>query len=54
MVEADGGTLGYDNLLPIVLLVYCSPDWWVDKGPIFICVLIFLYFLLIKSEEVPP
>jgi len=32
MVEADGGTSGYGNLLPTVLLVCHSPDWWVDTG----------------------
>ena len=30
MIEVDGGTSGYGNLLPIVLLVCHSPDWWVD------------------------
>ena len=30
MIEADGGTSGYDNLLPTVLSVFHSPDWWVD------------------------
>jgi hypothetical protein len=30
MVEADGGTSRYGNLLPIVLSVFHSPDWWVD------------------------
>ena len=24
--------MGYDNLLPTVLLVCHSPDWWVDTG----------------------
>ena len=32
MVEADGGTSGYGNLLPTVLSVFHSPDWWVDTG----------------------
>ena len=32
MIEADGETSGYDNLLYIVLLVFHSPDWWVDIG----------------------
>ena len=32
MVEADRGILGYGNLLPIVLSVWHSPDWWVDIG----------------------
>ena len=32
IVETDAGTMGYDNLLPTVLLVCHSPDWWVDTG----------------------
>ena len=32
MIEADGGTLGYGNLLPIVLSVCHTPDWWIDTG----------------------
>jgi hypothetical protein len=32
MVEAEGGTLGYGNSLHIVLLVFNSPDWWIDTG----------------------
>ena len=30
MVEVDGETSGYDNILPIVLSVCYSPDWWFD------------------------
>jgi hypothetical protein len=29
-VETDAGTTGYGNLLPTILSVYHSPDWWVD------------------------
>ena len=32
MIEADGGTSEYGNLLPIVLSVCHSPDWLVDTG----------------------
>ena len=32
MIEAYLGTSGYCNLLPTVLSVYRSPDWWVDIG----------------------
>ena len=32
MIEADGGTSGYGNSLPTVLLVCHTPDWWVNKG----------------------
>jgi hypothetical protein len=33
IVEADGGTLRYSNLLPTVFFSFChSPDWWVDTG----------------------
>ena len=31
-VETDVGTTGYYNLLPTVLSVCHSPDWWVDTG----------------------
>jgi hypothetical protein len=31
-VETDAGTTGYDNLLPTVLSVCHSPDWWIDTG----------------------
>jgi hypothetical protein len=32
MIEPDGGTSGYSNLLPTILLVCHSSDWWVDTG----------------------
>ena len=32
IISEPGGTSGYDNLLPTVLSVFCSPDWWVDTG----------------------
>jgi len=32
MIEADGGTSGYSNLLPIVLSVCHTSDWWIDTG----------------------
>ena len=32
MIEADGGTSGYSNLLPIVLSVCHTPDWWIYIG----------------------
>jgi hypothetical protein len=31
-VESDSGITGYGNLLPTVLSVCHSPDWWVNKG----------------------
>ena len=44
MIEADGGTSGYGNLLHTVLSVFHSPDWWVDTGAnIHISVDIFLF-----------
>jgi hypothetical protein len=30
--ETRGGTSGYGNSLPLVLLVYHSPEWWMDSG----------------------
>jgi hypothetical protein len=30
--ETGGGTSGYGNTLPYVLLVYNSPKWWMDSG----------------------
>ena len=32
MIEADGGTLRYGNLLHTVLSVCHTPDWWIDTG----------------------
>jgi hypothetical protein len=32
VISKPGGTSGYGNLLPTVLLVFCSPEWWVDTG----------------------
>ena len=32
MIDTDEGTSRYGNLLPTVLLVCRSPDWWVDIG----------------------
>jgi hypothetical protein len=31
-VETDARTIGYGNLLPTVLSVCHSPDWWIDTG----------------------
>jgi len=54
MIEVDGGTSGYDNLLHTVLLVFHSPDWWVDIGAnIYVCADISLFFL-IRSAGLPP
>jgi hypothetical protein len=30
--ETEGGTFGYGNSLPTVLLVCHSPEWWMDTG----------------------
>jgi hypothetical protein len=30
VVSEGGGTTGYGNFLPIVLLVCSSPEWWID------------------------
>jgi hypothetical protein len=32
VVSEGGGTAGYGNFLPTVLLVYSSPEWWIDNG----------------------
>ena len=32
VINEPGGTSGYDNSSPIVLSVFCSPEWWVDTG----------------------
>ena len=32
MIEGDGGTSGYGNLLLIVLLICHTHDWWIDTG----------------------
>ena len=44
MIEADRGTSGDGNLLPTVLSVFHSPDWWVDtRGNIHVCADISLF-----------
>jgi hypothetical protein len=44
MIEVDGGISGYGNLLPIVLLVYHSHDWWLDiRANIHVCINISLF-----------
>jgi hypothetical protein len=30
--DTEGGTSGYGNHLPNVLLVCSSPEWWMDSG----------------------
>jgi hypothetical protein len=52
--ETGEGTSGYGNYLPIVLSVCHSPEWWVDTVLIFMCVLIFLYFLIINAKGLKP
>jgi hypothetical protein len=54
MVEAEGGTSGYGNLLHTILSVFNSPDWWIDtRANIHVCVDKSL-FLLIRSGRLPP
>ena len=44
IIEADGGTSGYGNLLHTVLSVFHSPNWWVDTGAnIHVCANISLF-----------
>ena len=39
VISEAGGTSGYGNLLPTVLSVFCSLEWWVDTGAnIHVCV----------------
>ena len=39
VISEPGGTSRYGNLLPTVLSVFCSPEWWVDTGAnIHVCV----------------
>ena len=38
VISEPGGTLGYGNLLPTVLSLFCSPEWWVDtRANIHVC-----------------
>jgi hypothetical protein len=54
MVEAEGGASGYGNLLHTILLVFNSPDWWIDtRANIHVCVDKSL-FLLIRPGRLPP
>ena len=32
VISEPGGTSGYGNLLPTVISVFCSPEWWVHTG----------------------
>nr|CAE03674.1 OSJNBa0042N22.18 [Oryza sativa Japonica Group]CAE76045.1 B1248C03.4 [Oryza sativa Japonica Group] len=32
VISEGGGTWGYDKILPTVLSVFHSPDWWIDIG----------------------
>ena len=32
VISEPEGTSGYNNSLPTVLSVFCSPEWWVDIG----------------------
>jgi hypothetical protein len=34
VISEGGGTSGYDNFLPTVLLVCSSPEWWIDTSAI--------------------
>jgi hypothetical protein len=42
VVSEGGGTSGYGNLLPTVLLLCSSPEWWIDTVLIFMYVLTFI------------
>jgi hypothetical protein len=54
MVEAEGGTSGYGNLLHTILSVFNSPDWWIDtRANIHVCADKSL-FLLIRLGRLPP
>jgi TRAP-type C4-dicarboxylate transport system permease small subunit len=50
MVVSETGTSGYGNLLPTAFSV-SIPEWWAGIVLIFMCVLIFLYFLLISAKR---
>jgi hypothetical protein len=54
VISEARGTSGYSNILPTVILVCQSSEWWVDTGLIFIYVLMFPYFPLIRSVGLPP
>ena len=57
VISEPGGISGYGNLLPTVLSVFCSPEWWVDTSAnIHVCansLPIVLCFLLTRSEKLP-
>jgi hypothetical protein len=54
VVSEGGGTTGYGNFLPTVLLVCSSPAWWIDRVLIFMNVLTFLCFLLTRLGGLTP
>jgi hypothetical protein len=54
VISETGGTLGYGNLLSTVLSIWQSCDGGLIRGLIYMHVLMFSYFLLIRSERLPP
>jgi hypothetical protein len=49
--ETAEGTSGYGNLLPIVLSVCQSPEWWADTGAnIHVCADISLFLLSVQKD----
>ena len=45
VISEAGGTSGYGNLLPIVLSVSYSPEWWINtEANIYVCADISLFF----------
>ena len=52
--EAEERIPGYGNSLPTILSVCHSLEWWMDTGLIFMCVLMLLCFLLIRSAGLEP
>ena len=51
ILSNNDGASGYGNLFT-VLSVCQSTDWWVDTGPIFMCVLMCLCFLAAYKYEI--
>jgi accessory gene regulator protein AgrB len=53
-ISEAGGTSGYNILFPTIISIFIHLNCGLTRGLIFMYVLTFLYFLLIRLEGLPP